>query len=191
MSRSWIAFYMGDYQKKTQHLDTLQHGAYSLLLQHCWTHGCIPLEASSRAAIARMTLPAWKKIAATIDAFFDGDGCNKRATEEIAKAEVIRTKRAIAGARGGTRSGISKAIARGERSKHEANAYQTPKQNANQTPKQTESPAKPNHISNLNTSLVAAREGLGNGVALKRPDEMSAADLAAMYESCRKGKTAQ
>jgi uncharacterized protein YdaU (DUF1376 family) len=114
MSRPFIAFYAGDYQRKTQHLDTLQHGAYFLLLQHCWAHGSIPLEPSSRAAIARMTLPAWKKIAPAIDAFFDADGRNKRATEEIQKAEVISAKRSLAGRRGGIRSGVSKAIATGK-----------------------------------------------------------------------------
>ncbi len=48
--------------------------------------------------------------------------------------------------------------------------------------------APPIQSISLNSSsvTVAAREGLGNGVAPKRPDEMSAADLAEMYESCRK-----
>lgn len=83
MARAFIAYYVGDYQKKTQHLDTLQHGAYKLLLDHCWVHGSIPLDAASRANICKMTLPAWKKIAPVINAFFDAEGRNKRATEEI------------------------------------------------------------------------------------------------------------
>jgi uncharacterized protein YdaU (DUF1376 family) len=136
MTRAFIAFYTGDYQRKTQHLTTLQHGAYFLLLQHCWANdGRIPLEPESRAAIARMTLPEWKKIAPVVDRFFDAGGYNKRASEEVAKAEMISTKRALAGAIGGHRSGTSKAIARGKQllSRPEANAMplmrQTPKQN--------------------------------------------------------------
>jgi uncharacterized protein YdaU (DUF1376 family) len=163
MSRAFVAFYMGDYQKKTQHLDTLQHGAYILLLQHCWIHGRIPLEAASRANIAKMTLPAWKKIAPVINAFFDEEGCNKRAAEEIAKAEDLRTKRSSAGFRGGINSGISKAIAKGRASKYEANAYQNQKQTAKQNTKQTGlqngSPAEAIKNSKINSSSVAAREG--------------------------------
>ena len=44
----------------------MQHGAYFLLLQHCWANGgSIPIEPEERAVIARMTLSEWKKIAAT------------------------------------------------------------------------------------------------------------------------------
>ncbi len=138
MARAFIAYYIGDYQKKTQHLDTLQHGAYKLLLDHCWVHGSIPLDAASRANICKMTLPAWKKIAHVINPFFDAEGRNKRATEEIEKAENISLKRAIAGKSGGVRSGISKSIAKGQqqRSNEIANASRLPKQTPKQTTKQ-------------------------------------------------------
>lgn len=158
MSRAFVAFYMGDYQKKTQHLDTLQHGAYSLLLQHCWTHGSIPLEPQARAAIARMTLPAWKKIAPVINAFFDDQGRNKRATEEIEKAENVRLKRAIAGQKGGFNSGVSKSIAKGQqlRSKEIANASAGLKQTGQQ--KVTNSEAI--QISKLESFPTTAREAI-------------------------------
>jgi uncharacterized protein YdaU (DUF1376 family) len=125
MSRSFIAFYSDDYQRKTQHLDTLQHGAYFLLLQHCWTHGSIPPQPEARAAIARMTLKAWQKIAPVADAFFDAEGRNKRASEEIEKADLIRTKRAIAGKLGGLRSGTSKAIAKLQQTSSKQAAFAT------------------------------------------------------------------
>jgi len=112
MSRAFIAFYSGDYQRKTQHVSTEQHGAYLLLLMHCWAHGSIPPQPEARAAIARMTLKGWHKIAPTIDAFFDAEGRNKHASEEIAKAEHLSTKRALAGKLRGHRSGTSKAIAK-------------------------------------------------------------------------------
>lgn len=155
MSRAWIAFYMGDYQKDTNSLTTLEHGAYFLLLNECWQHGQIPLEAHRRAAVCKMTLKDWKKVAPSVEPFFNDDGTNKRASKEIAKAEVIRQRRAIAGARGGTQSGISKAITKGMASKYEANANQSRRQ----TILQNESPAKPNLNSKLESSSVAERDG--------------------------------
>jgi uncharacterized protein YdaU (DUF1376 family) len=137
MSRAWIAFYIGDYLKDTQALTTEQHGAYLLLLMECWQKGSVPLDPASRASIARIPLPRWKKISAPIDAFFAADGTNKRATAEITKAEMVSLKRAIAGAAGGRRSGISKAIVRGQQGKIEANAFAGLKQSAQQTPQQS------------------------------------------------------
>ena len=136
MSRPFVAFYIGDYQKKTQHLDTLQHGAYFLLLQHCWTHGAIPQEAAGRAAIARLTLRSWQKIAPVLDRFFDAEGRNKRATEEIERAERISLQRALAGARGGFQSGRAKAIASHHRTQGQARARQMPRQAQVQTAEQ-------------------------------------------------------
>lgn len=158
MSRAFVAFYMGDYQKKTQHLDTLQHGAYFLLLQHCWTHGALPQEAAGRAAIARLPLAQWKRIAPTINAFFDGEGRNKRATQEVEKAERVSLKRAMAGRQGGFSSGISKSIAKGQqlRSKEVANATDMLKQTGKQKPTNS----VPIQNSKLESFLTTAREGV-------------------------------
>ncbi len=167
MSRAWIAFYMGDYQKDTNRLTTLEHGAYFLLLQECWTHGQIPLEPQDRAAIAKMTLREWLKIAPKINAFFGDDGSQKRATKEIEKAEIIRTKRAIAGFKGGTNSGRSRAIEHGRASKFEANANQPYQQADIQKP----SPAKAIHNNTKETSSVpvAAREEATKGKLTASP----------------------
>lgn len=176
MSRAFVAFYMGDYQKKTQHLDTLQHGAYSLLLQHCWTHGSIPIEPAARAAIARMTLPSWKKIAPIINAFFDAEGRNKRATEEIEKSERIRLQRAIAGRKGGFTSGTSKAIAKGQqdRSKDVANATRS----LQQPVQQKHGICVPNKNSKLESFPTTAREKVDKtqqiGVSLATAHPMGA-----------------
>jgi uncharacterized protein YdaU (DUF1376 family) len=162
MSRSWIAFYIGDYLKDTQTLSTEQHGAYLLLLMECWQKGSIPLDAASRASIARVPLPRWKKISAPIDAFFAADGTNKRATTEITKAEMVSLKRALAGAAGGRRSGLSKAIVRGQQSKIEANALARLKQTGQQTPLQNHGICEANHKTLITpSSFVAARESVG------------------------------
>lgn len=166
MSRAWIAFYMGDYQKDTNRLTTLEHGAYFLLLQECWTHGNIPMEPADRAAIAKMSLREWLKIAPKVNAYFNDDGTNNRATREIEKAEVIRTKRAIAGQRGGIKSGISKAIATGRRSKFEANAYQTTEQTSQQTGQQKDCPAEAINNNNIKTTTACVERRPANGLGL-------------------------
>jgi uncharacterized protein YdaU (DUF1376 family) len=159
MSRAWIAFYIGDYLKDTQALTTEQHGAYMLLLMECWQKGQVPLDAASRAAIARVPLPRWKRICAPIDAFFAADGTNKRASAEITKAEMVSLKRAIAGAAGGLRSGLSKAIARGQQGKIEANAHARLQQTGRQTPQQNRGISEANHRSeSTSSSLAAARD---------------------------------
>lgn len=128
MSRAWIAFYTGDYLKKTQRLTTEQHGAYLLLLMECWQQGCIPLDDDSRAAIARLPLARWNKIKGPIDLYFQPDGSQSRATEEIEKAEIVSVRRSIAGRNGGLKSGLSKAIALGQATKREAIAIAKAKQ---------------------------------------------------------------
>lgn len=120
MSRAWIAFYMGDYQKDTNKLTTFEHGAYFLLLQECWTHGMIPLDPSERAAITKMSLRDWNKIAEKIGRFFNDDGSQKRATKEIEKAEETRLRKAVAGHLGGRASGLSRAQSKHNRSRREA-----------------------------------------------------------------------
>ena len=100
MSRAFVAFYMGDYARDTGHLSTLEHGAYFLLLQHCWVHGTIPVKPDSRASLAKISLRQWYKIRANIDPFFDEQGRNKRATREIEKADKTSIRQTMAGHRG-------------------------------------------------------------------------------------------
>jgi uncharacterized protein YdaU (DUF1376 family) len=100
MSRAFIAFYMGDYQKDTQHLSTLEHGAYFLLLQHCWTHGSIPCHNQGRAQIARVSPQMWVHLRPKLEPFFDEQGRQKRATKEVEKADKTRLKQSVAGYRG-------------------------------------------------------------------------------------------
>lgn len=158
MSRAWIAFYMGDYLKKTQRLTTEQHGAYILLLVECWQMGRIPLDDESRAAIARMPIARWKKVGSGVAAFFDAEGKNKRATEEIEKAERVSMKRSLAGQVGGKRSGIAKAIARGQAIKHEANAKQMVKQIPKQIGEQPLSNCEANHNRKITNTTFLAEE---------------------------------
>jgi uncharacterized protein YdaU (DUF1376 family) len=94
---------MGDYDRDTQHLSTLEHGAYFLLLKHCWVHGSIPVENSSRALIVKLSEQKWRTIRHKIEPFFDDQGRNKRATKEIEKAEKTSIRQTMAGHRGATK----------------------------------------------------------------------------------------
>jgi uncharacterized protein YdaU (DUF1376 family) len=102
MTLSFIGFHMGDYQRDTQQLPLEGHGAYFLLLQHCWTHGHIPLDDDARAAICKVPVQRWRKqLAPLVSGYFDANGENKRATAEIAKAEKLRLRQSVAGHKGG------------------------------------------------------------------------------------------
>ena len=101
MSRAFIAFYMSDYARDTGHLSTLEHGAYFLLLQHCWTHdGAIPVCQKARAALAQVPRSTWYRIRTNIEPFFDEHGRQKRAVQAVEKADKLILKQAMAGHRG-------------------------------------------------------------------------------------------
>ena len=110
MTLSFIAFHMRDYQRDTQQLPLEGHGAYFLLLQHCWTHGRIPLDDASCAAICKVSVQRWRKqLLPLVAGYFDENGENKRATAEIAKVEKMRLQRAVAGHNGGAAAQLRKA----------------------------------------------------------------------------------
>ena len=101
MTLSFVAFHMADYQRDTMQLPLEGHGAYFLLLQHCWTHGRIPADDASRAAICKVPLLRWRRqLAPLVAGYFNENGENKRATAEIAKAEKLRLRQAMAGHNG-------------------------------------------------------------------------------------------
>jgi uncharacterized protein YdaU (DUF1376 family) len=90
MSRPWMPLYVGNYIADTQHLTTLEHGAYMLLLMHYWTHGGLPSDEKRLSLIAKLDLKTWRKVRTVLAAFFDPDWKHKRVDEELAKASDIR-----------------------------------------------------------------------------------------------------
>jgi uncharacterized protein YdaU (DUF1376 family) len=104
-----MPWYIGDYLRDTAHLTTEQHGAYMLLIAHCWQHGAIPSDDQGRATVAKLSARRWKTLSATILAFFNEDGTHRRITKELERAEIVSTKRKIAGSKGGARSAIARA----------------------------------------------------------------------------------
>lgn len=114
MSRAWMPLYIGDYIKNTRDLTTVQHGAYLLLIMHYWEHACLPQTEQQLASIAGLTLKDWRKLSPPIRAKFGPEWKHGRIDAELIKCDTKRAQRAIAGRDGGIKSGLARAIKRGE-----------------------------------------------------------------------------
>lgn len=163
MSRPFMPWFIGDYLRDTGHLNTEQHGAYLLLLAHCWQHECIPASAGERAAIAKLTPARWKAVCAPINRFFNEDGTQKRVTKEIE-----RTERAIEQRRNaGQRSGVSRTLKKWQRKASELATERQRQLNERSTgdPTKTEQPA------NTHTHKATLSSSSGVGTAGANPTE--------------------
>ena len=98
-TKHWYPRYTGDYSQKTKHLSMIEHGAYSLLLDHYYsTEKPIP---NNEGQIYRITTAFSQEeqvaVMFVINEFFllKKNGCfyNKRADEEIKKKQDISKKR--------------------------------------------------------------------------------------------------
>ncbi len=103
----WMPLYVADYLRDTQHLSTVEHGAYFLLIMHAWSNGgAIPRNDEQLSRITRLTLAQWRKIKATVTSFWTDHGevgqiyMHDRILKEISRAEAIVEKRRKAGVRG-------------------------------------------------------------------------------------------
>lgn len=93
MARQWMPMYWGDYARKTQHLSTLEHGAYLLLIAHYWNTGeALPDSDEMLRRITRTTTKQWNAMQSTIRALFVKDGDNLR-HEKI--EEVLESSRGV------------------------------------------------------------------------------------------------
>jgi uncharacterized protein YdaU (DUF1376 family) len=108
MPRPWMPFYVGDYLGDTEHLSTLQHGAYCLLLFTYWKRGGLPNDERQLASIAKLSLKAWRRQRPILQAFFHDGWKHKRVDAELTRHERIRVLRVAAGARGGVVSSINR-----------------------------------------------------------------------------------
>lgn len=103
----WMPLYVADYLRDTQHLSTVEHGAYLLLIMQAWANGgAIPRDDSQLARITRLTLPQWRKIKPTVTSFWIDHGeageiyQHRRIMKEIDRTEAVVEKRRQAGAAG-------------------------------------------------------------------------------------------
>lgn len=101
----WYPRHYKDYQMDTSHLSMVEHGAYTLLLDHYYLTGK-PLMADIRAVARQMRCMGQEEIDAVqsvLEQFFtlQEDGWhNKRADEELARRAELIDKRQTVGRRG-------------------------------------------------------------------------------------------
>jgi uncharacterized protein YdaU (DUF1376 family) len=107
----WTDAYLGD----TQHLTTLEHGAYLLILIAMWrAGGSLPNDEVRLARTAKLTLDKWRKCAPTIMEFMTSNGdaiIQKRLKLELEIASGKRKKAADAGRAGGRAKSLKRLIA--------------------------------------------------------------------------------
>ena len=108
MSRFWMPLYINDYIGDTPHLSTEQHGAYLLLLFAYWSKGGLPDDDQQLANITRLPLDVWCQHRPVLKALFLDNWKHKRVEAELLRTANIRTKRALAGSKGGTVASINR-----------------------------------------------------------------------------------
>lgn len=100
-----MPLYVSDYLADTQHLSTVHHGAYLLLLMASWMRGGrLPSDDEQLASICRMDRKSWTKAKPVIAQFFDaqnGTWVQKRLSEEYEHARQISEKNKENGRKGG------------------------------------------------------------------------------------------
>jgi uncharacterized protein YdaU (DUF1376 family) len=102
----WIPFYYFDYERDTECLSIVEHGAYFLMLKHCWkTEGPLPLDEMVIFRIAGAIAPQEQEIIRKIlTTFFvkKSDGFyNKKALKIIDDRKQKRAKLSANGRKGG------------------------------------------------------------------------------------------
>lgn len=122
MSKAWMPIYIGDYLADTQHLTTLQHGAYLLLIMHYWQRGGLPNNEQAIAGICRLNRTQWESNCQAIAKLFLPGWKHKRIDLELEKARIVSEKRALAGQKGGR---FNRGKSNGERFETKAIAEQT------------------------------------------------------------------
>jgi uncharacterized protein YdaU (DUF1376 family) len=114
MGRAWMPLYVGDYLRDTRDLNTLQHGAYLLLIMHYWQHDALPSDDARLAAITGLSVAQWRRIREPVQAKFSEGWRHKRIEAELVKLDRAFMQRRQAGRSGGIKSGIARAVAQGE-----------------------------------------------------------------------------
>lgn len=96
----WMPLYVGDWERKTKHLDCEQDGAYGRLIRHYWVNGPLPDDDASLARIVGMDRSRWRKTRGAVAPFFqikEGKWFHERVEEELERAKEIIEKRRKAG----------------------------------------------------------------------------------------------
>jgi uncharacterized protein YdaU (DUF1376 family) len=108
MRRNWMPLYIPDFLADTVHLTAAESGAYLCLIMDYWLHDSLPDDDRQLAAIARLPVPAWRKMRPTIQAFFHDGWHHKRIDAELDKMAATVIKRHAAAVKAGTLSVIAR-----------------------------------------------------------------------------------
>lgn len=131
----YMPFYVGDYLADTQHLSTVEHGAYLLLIMAYWRHGGpLPDDDERLARTVRLGICEWNAIAYAIRDFFVCDGttiAHPRIDEELGRVRE-KSEKARISAKKSWESRDRKAIAEQthKRTQCDRNAIQNQNQNS-------------------------------------------------------------
>ncbi|MBA3670274.1 MAG: YdaU family protein [Sphingomonas sp.] len=150
---TWMPFYVGDYLSATGRLTTEQHGAYLLILLDCWKNGPPPNDDAVLAALARMSLSAWKKAKPALIGFFDvanGFFVQKRVEKERERAASVTEERSKAGKVGAAKRWQNGSPKNG---KAIANAINLPLANGQQNDAPSQSQCSNEHIASSNEDV--------------------------------------
>jgi uncharacterized protein YdaU (DUF1376 family) len=66
----WIPWYIGDYLADTQHMATIDHGAYCLLIMSYWRRGSLPDDRVALRHICRLTTRQFDAVWPKLSTFF-------------------------------------------------------------------------------------------------------------------------
>jgi uncharacterized protein YdaU (DUF1376 family) len=118
-SRRWMPLYVADYLADTMHLNTLQHGAYLLLILEYWQKGQLPADDDPKIfeknlqKICRLSSYRWKQNRSALAALFGPNWQHKRIERELKKANDLNLKRTVYGSMAGGNGHGRKRNARG------------------------------------------------------------------------------
>lgn len=101
--RRWMPLDVADYIGDTQHLTTVEHGAYLLLIMHYWQHGSLPDDDQQLARITRLSPYLFQKFRTRLQKFFRPGWRHKRIDKELQRAEEIHERRSMAGVIGSSK----------------------------------------------------------------------------------------
>ncbi|WP_441280522.1 DUF1376 domain-containing protein [Tardiphaga sp. 862_B3_N1_1] len=108
MSRPWMPLWISDYLGDTQHLSTLEHGAYLLLIMQYWQKEGLPDDDAQLMRIARLTPDEWSNARPMLQALFKQGWKHPRIDAELQLSDEKYEKRSKAGKEGGKASALAR-----------------------------------------------------------------------------------
>jgi uncharacterized protein YdaU (DUF1376 family) len=103
-----MPLYIADYLGDTQHLSTLEHGAYLLLIMQYWQKDGLPDDEVQLMRIARMSPEEWTSAAPVLQRLFKQGWKHPRIDAELALTDEKIEKKSQAGQKGGRASALAR-----------------------------------------------------------------------------------